>query len=317
MATTCVDAVIAAALTAAGLAMLCFGGNWLVSGGVGIAKKLRISPLVIGMTVVAYGTSTPELAASIAAAGEHGEIILGNVIGSNIANVGMVIGIAAIIAVLAIQRGTLKKEIPIMIGFSLLLVVLSADGSVSRIDGMILIGMLVAFTVYTYVAMRGAAKDNEPEPAPVRGNIYLKSGALIALGITLLGAGAWLAIENAIVLAQFFGLSERVIGITVIAIGTSLPELITSVIAIRRGHTDIGVGNIIGSNIYNILMIMGVAAIIADITVEDAVFIDYAVMIGFSAALLVGLKTGAFTRPVGVGLAAAYFAYLAVTFFMS
>ena len=143
------ELVIAAILTIVGLAMLCFGGNWLVSGGVNIAKKLGISPLIIGMTVVAYGTSTPELAASIAAAGEHGDIILGNVIGSNIANVGMVIGIAAIMAVIAVQKSTLKKEIPIMLGVSVLIVVLSLDGEISQYDGMFLIGSLIVFKVYT------------------------------------------------------------------------------------------------------------------------------------------------------------------------
>ena len=147
-------------------------------------------------------------------------------------------------------------------------------------------------------------------------NIYLKSGGLIGIGVALLGAGAWLTIENAVILAKSFGLSERIIGITVIAIGTSLPELITSIIAIRKGHTDIGVGNIIGSNIYNILMIMGVAATISSISISSNVFIDYAVMIGFSLSLLIGLKTGVINRPIGIGLTIAYFAYLAATFFM-
>lgn len=311
------EIAIAAALTVVGLLMLCFGGNWLVSGGVNIAKKLGISPLIIGMTVVAYGTSTPELAASIAAAGEHGEIILGNVIGSNIANVGMVIGIAAIMAVLAIQKGTLKKEIPIMLGVSLLLVVLSIDGEVSQYDGMLLIGSLIVFTIYTYKDAKKQIANNENNTFTVQQkNIYLKSGGLIGIGVALLGAGAWLTIENAVILAKSFGLSERVIGITVIAIGTSLPELITSIIAIRKGHTDIGVGNIIGSNIYNILMIMGVAATISSISIASNVFIDYAVMIGFSLSLLIGLKTGVINRPIGIGLTIAYFAYLAATFFM-
>jgi cation:H+ antiporter len=144
------DIAINAVLTAVGLAMLCFGGNWLVSGGVVIAKKLRISNLIIGMTVVAYGTSTPELAASIAAAGDHTEIILGNIIGSNIANIGMVIGIAAIMVPLVISRSTLRKEIPIMLGVSLLLIGLSLDGELSQYDGLILIGSLIAFTIFTY-----------------------------------------------------------------------------------------------------------------------------------------------------------------------
>ena len=146
------DITLNVILTAVGLAMLCFGGNWLVSGGVVIAKKLRISNMVIGMTVVAYGTSTPELAASIAAAGEHSEIILGNIIGSNIANVGMVIGIAAIIVPLAVSRTTLRKEIPIMLGVSLLLVALSIDGELSQYDGGILLASLLIFSSLCFFA---------------------------------------------------------------------------------------------------------------------------------------------------------------------
>ena len=136
------EIAISAILTVAGLVMLCFGGNWLVSGGVAIAKKFRISNLVIGMTIVAYGTSTPELAASIQAAGEHSAIILGNIIGSNIANVGMVIGIAAIIVPLAVSKSVLRKEIPIMLGVSLLLVLISIDGEISQYDGIILLASL-------------------------------------------------------------------------------------------------------------------------------------------------------------------------------
>jgi cation:H+ antiporter len=301
-------------LTIVGLAMLCFGGNWLVSGGVVIAKKLRISNLIIGMTVVAYGTSTPELAASIAAAGEHSEIILGNIIGSNIANIGMVIGIAAIIVPLVISRSTLRKEIPIMLGVSLLLVALSLDGELSQYDGLILIGSLIAFTIFTYKDAKKQRNDNDEDTDDTKNNVYLKAGGLIALGVTLLGVGASLTVENAVVLAKEFGLSEKLIGLTVIAIGTSLPELITSIIAIRKGHADIGVGNIIGSNIYNILMIMGVGAALGGVVIASNVFVDYAIMIAFSASLLVALKMGVINRTVGIILTIAYVVFLVVTF---
>ncbi len=310
------EIAINAALTVAGLVMLCFGGNWLVNGSVTIARRLGTSQLVIGMTVVAYGTSTPELAASIAAAGEHSGIILGNIIGSNIANVGMVIGVAAIIATLAVRKSSLKKEIPIMIGISLLLVILSLDGEISQVDGILLIGSLFAFTAYAYLDAR-KQKDqtsNESETNEKTGT-YLKAGGLLAIGVGLLYGGAILTVDNAVILAQSFGVSERVIGITVIAVGTSLPELITSIIAIRKGHHDIGVGNIIGSNIYNILMIMGVASTIASIAVVPEVFLDYAIMIGFSLALLIALKSGKINRSVGVGLTFAYVVYLAMSFF--
>ena len=144
------EIAINALLTIVGLVMLCFGGNWLVGGGVAIAKKLRISQLVIGLTVVAYGTSTPELAASMAAAvGAHTDLILGNIVGSNISNVGMVIGISAIISPLIVSKATTRKEVPIMIGVMLLLVAISVDGEISQYDGILLIAGLIAFTVYT------------------------------------------------------------------------------------------------------------------------------------------------------------------------
>lgn len=354
------ELAVAAALTAAGLAMLCLGGHWLVSGGVGIAARLGISPLVIGMTVVAYGTSTPELAASLAATGEHGGIILGNVVGSNIANVGMVIGIAAMLAAIPVTRRVLRREIPLMIGFSLLLVALSAHGGgLSQADGAVLIAALVAFSAHVYVsARRGAPRPPAPAPAPAgyagaprgvtapppaaahapaaaehaaaeaeaeaaaaagagRGRgagEYARNGALIAAGVALLAGGAWLAIENAVVVAGMFGMSDRLIGITVIAVGTSAPELITSIIAIRRGHADIGVGNIVGSNIYNVLMITGVAAAVSPIAVGEHVYVDYAVMVAFSLALLVALRTKAVRLPFGAALAASYAAYLAHSF---
>ena len=152
------EVILSAVLLLIGLILLCFGGNWLVSGGVTIAKKFRISNLVIGMTIVAYGTSTPELAASIAAAGDHSAIILGNIIGSNIANVGMVIGVAAILVPLAVQKSVLRKEIPIMLGVSALLVLLSIDGELSQYDGVLLLIGLGIFAVYTF---RSALKQRE------------------------------------------------------------------------------------------------------------------------------------------------------------
>ena len=310
------EIAINALLTAVGLAMLCFGGNWLVSGGVAIAKKLRISNLIIGMTIVAYGTSTPELAASIAAAGEHSEIILGNIIGSNIANVGMVIGIAAIMVPLAVSRTTLRKEIPIMLGISLLLVALSVDGELSTYDGLFLLALLIAFTIYTYKDAKKQREKNDHAISQTKTNVYAKAGSLIAIGVTLLGVGAYLTVENAVIIAQELGMSEKLIGLTVIAIGTSLPELITSIIAIRKGHTDIGVGNIIGSNIYNILMIMGVGAALGGVLIASDVFIDYAIMIAFSLSLLAAIKFGVINKTMGFVLATGYVVYLVATFFI-
>ena len=309
------EVVLSAVLLLIGLVMLCFGGNWLVSGGVNIAKKFRISNLVIGMTIVAYGTSTPELAASIAAAGDHSAIILGNIIGSNIANVGMVIGVAAILVPLAVKKSVLKKEIPIMLGVSILLVLVSIDGEISQYDGVLLLLGLGLFAFYTF---RDALKQRETTKDDVnsgKNNIYLKSAGLIGIGVIVLYIGAILTVDNAVVIATEFGLSEKIIGLTVIAIGTSLPELITSIIAIRKGHTDIGIGNIIGSNIYNILMIMGVGAALGGVLVTSDVYVDYAIMIIFSISLLIGLKTGIINRTMGIILATGYVLYLVTAFF--
>ena len=308
------EVVLSAVLLLIGLVMLCFGGNWLVSGGVTIAKKFRISNFVIGMTIVAYGTSTPELAASLAAAGDHGAIILGNIVGSNIANVGMVVGVAAILVPLAVHKSVLRKEIPIMLGVSALLVLLSIDGELSQYDGILLLIGLGIFVVYTFRSALKQREKSKDDTNPGQNNVYLKSIGLIGIGIILLYIGAILTVDNAVVIATEFGLSEKIIGLTVIAIGTSLPELITSIIAIRKGHSDIGIGNIIGSNIYNILMIMGVGASLGGVLITADVYVDYAIMIIFSLSLLIGLKTQIINRTVGVILAAGYGLYLITTF---
>ena len=332
------EVLTSALLTGVGLAMLCFGGNWLVNGGVAIARKFRISSLVIGMTVVAYGTSTAELASSVAAAlSQHSAIILGNVIGSNIANIGMVIAISAVIIPVAVNKPILRKEIPIMIGISFLLVLLSIDGEISEYDGAILLVSLGIFTFYTCRDIlkhrnetKGATESNDGNgDSNVDDhydsnnnnnnnngkNIYLKPIGLLGLGLVLLYVGAILTVDNAVILAKEFGLSEKIIGLTVIAIGTSLPELITSIIAIKKGHSDIGIGNIIGSNIYNILMIMGLGAVLGSVAVTPDVYIDYTIMILFSLSLLIAIKTRVVNRMMGVCIAACYVAYLAVTFF--
>ena len=308
------EVILSAVLLLIGLVMLCFGGNWLVNGGIGIAKKFRISNLVIGMTIVAFGTSSPELAASIAAAGDHSAIILGNIVGSNIANVGMVIGVAAILAPLAIQKSVLRKEIPIMLGVSALLVLLSIDGELSQYDGILLLIGLGIFVVYTFRSALKQREKSKDDTNSGKNNVYLKSIGLIGIGIILLYIGAILTVDNAVVIASEFGLSETIIGLTVIAIGTSLPELITSIIAIRKGHTDIGIGNIIGSNIYNILMIMGVGASLGGVLITADIYVDYAIMIIFSLSLLIGLKTKIINRTMGIILAAGYGLYLITTF---
>ena len=304
-----------------GLILLCIGGYAIVSGGVSLAKKLRISSMIIGLTVVAYGTSTPELAAAVLAAfNSHTELILGNVIGSNISNVGMVIGISAIFAPLLISKITVSRWIPIMIGVSLLVIGLSYDGELSQIDGIILIASLIGFTLYTIKAVKKQKLQSTEviENETIEGEYFLskykidtypQSFGLIAVGIVLLFLGGHLTVDGAVNIAESLGLSQLIIGVVIVAIGTSLPELITSIIAIAKKHTDIGVGNIVGSNIYNILLILGVSSTIIGIPVSTDVFSNYYIMIAFSLVLFIGFRKY-IPRFVGIGLTIAFIAYL-------
>jgi len=305
----------------AGLILLCIGGYAIVSGGVSLAKKLRISSMIIGLTVVAYGTSTPELAASLLAAfNSHTELILGNIIGSNISNVGMVIGISAIFAPLLISKITVSRWIPIMIGVSLLVVAMSYDGEISQVDGLILIAALIGFTAYTIktVKKQKIQQNETVENDELEGEYFLskykietypQSIGLIISGVILLFIGGHLTVDGAVNIAETLGLSQLVIGVVIVAIGTSLPELITSIIAIAKKQTDIGVGNIVGSNIYNILLILGVSSAIVGIPVIPDVFLNYYIMIAFSLVLFVGFRKY-IPRFVGIGLTIAFIAYL-------
>jgi len=253
------------------------------------------------------------LAASMAAVvGSHTDLILGNVVGSNISNIGMVIGACAIVSPLVVKKATTRKEVPIMIGVTLLLIAMSVDGEISQYDGIILVAGLIAFTAYTLLRAKKerneATEDSAATKTPVPRAI-----ALIVVGAALLYFGGFLTVDNAVLIAENLGISETVIGITIIAIGTSLPELITSVIAIRKGHTDIGIGTIVGSNIYNILMILGISSVITGIAVVPGMFTDYFIMIGFSIVLIAFLRSGIIPRPAGVGLVIAYAAYIGYT----
>ena len=307
----------------AGLVILCIGGYAIVSGGVSLARKLRISSMIIGLTVVAYGTSTPELAAAILAAlNSHTELILGNVVGSNISNIGMVIGISAIFAPLLISKITIRKWVPIMIGVSLLIIAMSFDGEISQIDGVILILGLIAFTIYTIKTVKNteSMESQNNQIQQIEGELFLsrykietfpKALALVGIGIVLLFLGGHFTVDGAVSIAKSLGISQLVIGVVIVAIGTSLPELITSIIAIAKKQTDIGVGNIVGSNIYNILLILGVASTMVGIPVSADVFSNYYIMIAFSLVLFVGFRKY-ISRSVGFGLAIAFAIYLGI-----
>ena len=317
------ESIPALGLVIVGLIILCVGGYTLVLGGVSLARKLQISSMVIGLTVVAYGTSTPELATAIhASIDSHTDLILGNIVGSNISNVGMVIGISAMLAVgagLGIRKRTVRRWLPIMIFVSVLLVLFSLDGEISQIDGMILIAGLIIFTVYIVrtakkqASVGDAVEDEDPEVHvgyfSFKINSAPKAIGCVCVGAFLLFVGGDFTVDGAVAISENLGISQLVIGVVIIAIGTSLPELVTSVIAIRKGQMDIGVGNIIGSNIYNILLIGGIAATIAEIPVASDMFLHYYVMIAFSLVLFVGFRKY-IPRYVGAGLVAMFAIYI-------
>ena len=305
----------------AGLVILCIGGYAIVSGGVSLARKLQISSMIIGLTVVAYGTSTPELAAAVLAAfNSHTELILGNIVGSNISNIGLVIGVSAIFTPLLMSKVTVKKWVPIMIGVSLLVIGMSVDGEISQIDGLILIAALIGFTIYTIrtVKKQRVTENENIENEHIEGELFLtkyridtfpKAFVLLGIGIVLLFSGGHFTVNGAVAIAESLGLSQLVVGVVIVGIGTSLPELITSVIAIAKKQTDIGIGNIVGSNIYNILLILGVASTIVGIPVSADAFSNYYIMIAFSLVLFIGFRKY-IPRPIGIGLAIAFVIYL-------
>ena len=311
--------IIDVASVIAGLVILCVGGYAIVSGGVTLARKLRISSMIIGLTVVAYGTSTPELAAALLAAfNSHTELILGNIVGSNISNVGLVIGVSAVFAPLLMSRVTVTKWVPIMIGVSLLVIGMSVDGEISQIDGLILIAALIGFTIYTIKSVKKQSVTDVKSISNVEGELFLsrfrietypKALGLVGIGIILLFFGGHFTVDGAVAIAESVGVSQLVIGVVVVGIGTSLPELITSVIAIAKKQTDIGIGNIVGSNIYNILLILGVASTIVGIPISDDAFSNYYIMIAFSLVLFIGFR-GYIPRPIGIGLVIAFVIYL-------
>jgi len=250
-----------------GLAALIFGAQMLVRGASKLALSFGISPLVVGLTVVAFGTSAPELAVSIQSAySGQVDIALGNVVGSNILNVLLILGVSALITPLLVDRQLVRQEVPAMIGISLLLLALARDGEISRWNGALLFGLLAAYTVFVIVQSRRARKDAEEEAAQEEGGWdrhWWAQLALVAAGLALLVQGSNWLVEAAVTFARHLGISELVIGLTIVAAGTSMPEVATSVMAALRGQRDIAVGNVVGSNIFNILGVLGVAALVA------------------------------------------------------
>lgn len=272
-----------------GFVILTLGAESLVRGASQIALKLGLSPLIIGLTIVAFGTSAPEFAVSIksAIAGNSG-IALGNVIGSNIANIGLILGITALIRPIKIESQMVKRDIPLMILASLLFWGLLLDGGLSFVDGVILSVLLITYLGYSYFT---ADKQLLEEVTEENHSQWL-SIIFIIIGIAMLVGGGILFVDGAVALAKSFGISEIVIGLTIVAIGTSMPELVTSVVAALKGQSDIAIGNVVGSNLFNILGVLGVTAVIHPIIGNGISTLDWLVMIGLAILLLPFAYTG-------------------------
>lgn len=258
-----------------GFLLLIFSGDFLVKGAVSIALKLRLSTLVIGMTIVSFGTSAPELLVSIKAAlGGHPDISIGSVVGSNISNIALVLGITALVFPITVSKATLRIDWPMMMLSTLLFVVVVMDGELSAWEGILFIVFLISFIVWLIRNSRkgSAVPASVDEVNEEEKNLPLWKGVgLVGLGAVGLVLGADLMLKGAVEIARYYDVSERIIGLTIVAFGTSLPELITSCVAAFRKEADISIGNLIGSNIFNILAILGITSIIHPISVSSSI----------------------------------------------
>lgn len=302
--------IIELLLLVLGFAMLVKGADWFVDGTSGIARKLGIPQLVVGLTIVAMGTSAPEAAVSITASLKgNASIAIGNVVGSNILNILIILGITAVITSVAIQKSTLWVEIPYMLAVTIVLIVMGLDGTVSRVEGVVLWGMFIVYLVYLFYLAKNGKEENEEVAESTWKLIVLA----IAGGIVVVW-GSDVTVDAATTIAQMMGISERFIGLTIVALGTSLPELVTSVTAARKGNADIAIGNIVGSNIFNILFVIGTAALIIPVPYAAGFLIDGIIAVGAGVLLWIAvcrrLELRRFWGVVMLISYAAYFVYL-------
>ena len=301
-----------------GLVLLIFSGDFLVKGAVGISKKLNISPLIIGMTVVSFGTSAPELIVSVKAAlVDAPDIALGNVIGSNIANISLVLGLTAIVFPIVVDTNSKKVDYPFMLFSTLLLFWFMQDLLISRVEGFIMFTLLCLFIYYIIYKSKKQKKAVELDAEFSEDVTVLKSFVFLILGCIGLYFGSELLLKGAVNISMSFGLEEKLIGVTVIAFGTSVPELATSVIAAYRKETDISIGNLIGSNIFNIMTVLGITSMISPINVNpELLSFDYiwviivSILLGLS--LYIGNKVGLIK---GILLTVIYVLFTSLVFF--
>lgn len=300
-------------LIALGFAMLVKGADWFVDGASGIAARFGIPQLVIGLTIVAMGTSAPEAAVSITAAFKgSADITIGNVVGSNILNILIILGLTSAIVAVAVAKSTVRYEIPYMIGITLLLLVLGYTGNtISRMEGVVL---WAAFLVYLGYLFRMAKKNKEEVPDEMKEQPLWRLLIAAVVGLILIVWGSDVTVNAATAIAKAIGVSERFIGLTIVALGTSLPELFTSVSAALKGKADIAIGNIVGSNIFNILFVVGTTALITPVVFAPHFIIDTTIAIASAVLLLLCVfKKKRLNRTAGIVMLlsyAAYFVYL-------
>lgn len=272
-------------ILAAGTALLVKGADWFVSGASELAAKLGIPPLIIGLTVVAMGTSMPEAAVSISAVIKgNADITIGNVVGSNILNILIILGLSAVITSLSVEKSTIKYELPFLTGISILLVAQGLDGTISFTDGFVQVILFCIYLAYLFVSAKKKNNGHEAQPVNHQNRKLWQIILLCIFGLAMTVIGSGMAVDAACGIAEKLGMSERFIGLTIVALGTSLPELVTSVTAARKGKSDIAIGNIVGSNIFNILFVVGISALINPVAFADGFRFDSAV--SAAAALL-------------------------------
>ena len=263
-----------------GIVLVLWGADRMTDGAVALAERMNIPQIVIGLTVVAMGTSMPEFFVSLVSAVRGTpDLAVGNVVGSNIMNTLLIVGVAALVAPLIISHETVKKDIPFAVGASLLLTLLSIDSDISRLDAALLTAGFLFFMYYTLrMAKRDLDSDTNLDESVPKEYSVLKSVCLVALGLACLVGGSNLFVEGATQIAAALGVSQAVIGLTVVAGGTSLPELATSVVAARKGRSAIAIGNVIGSNVFNILMILGITGLVCPMQMQGITAVDFAVL---------------------------------------
>ncbi|MFH1498055.1 MAG: calcium/sodium antiporter [Verrucomicrobiota bacterium] len=302
----------------AGLAALYFGAQMLIAGGVRLALRLGLTPLVIGLTIIAYGTSSPEMVVSLRASlSGNGAIAIGNIVGSNICNIALILGLCALVKPIEASRQIIRREIPVMIGVSVLAMVFLMDGWLARWEGAVLFAALIVYTVST---VRSAGKQPEPDAdfadaLPVGPESPGAKSLPAAIGLTLGGLavlvlGSEAFVRGAVALASGWGVSQVVIGLTVVAVGTSMPELATSLVAAIKGQSDVALGNVVGSNIFNVIGILGLSAMVAPISAPEISWIDLGLMLLLAVGLLPLARSGGrISRLEGAVLLAIYAGY--------